>query len=331
VIVALPDHPFFPGTVMEPDPALLDELAGAYLERTPATSRAMTRFLFSDAPVELFDRIFASDDPASLPCGGYLWVFHLSGYFGGVWLRDELARSGHNEAIAGFSVTPSEDAFVEETDRAARALTAASGSAASLLAYAEASLYDAPNPEPAPPTPGLVDSFGYNQGYLLQIVEKPPEGLTTPPGLVVCPATAGEGPLTCTYATSRLRALGESTDVSSALARGDGPYGALAARVAPLQDAGVARGRTVWDGMLNVAGFTQEAYEQLLDISSAFLETVQATVLSTVRAVAERDELAGRRGAVANACMGVWLTSYLVGITDGRPGRALPRFADDQE
>ncbi len=93
----------------------------------------------------------------------------------------------------------------------------------------------------------------------------------------------------------------------------------------------MARGRTVWDGMLNVAGFTQEAYEQLLDISSAFLETVQATVLATVRAVAERDELAGRRGAVANACMGVWLTSYLVGITDGRPGRALPRFANDQE
>jgi hypothetical protein len=180
VKVELPDHPFFPGTIMERDPALLDELAGA-------SSHVMTRFLFGNAPAELFDRIFASDAPGTLPTGGYLWVFHLSGYFGGVWLRDELARSGHNEAIAGFSVTPSEEAFVQETDLAARALTAAAGGREEVLAYAEASLFDSEH--------GLVDTFGYNEGYLLQIVERPPEGLTTPPGLVVCPATAAEGPL----------------------------------------------------------------------------------------------------------------------------------------
>lgn len=313
--VELPDHPFFPGTIMQRDPALLDELAGA-------GSRVMTRFLFGDAPVELFERIFASDAPESLPTGGYLWVFHLSGYFGGVWLRDELARSGHNEAIAGFSITPSEDAFVEETDRAGRALAAAAAAAGDdeLLAYAEASLFDTER--------GLIDTFGYNEGYLLQIVERPPEGLTTPPGLVACPATAVDGPLTCTYGTTRLTALTTFADVSAALARGDGPYADLAARIVPLQDAGIARGRTVWDGMLNVAGFSQEAYEQLLNISCAFLETVQATVLATVRAVADGDALAGRRAAVANACMGVWLTSYLVGITDGRPGRTLPEFQE---
>ena len=312
--IELPDHPFFPNPVMQPDPALLDELADG-------SSPVMTRFLFGDAPVELFDRIFASDAPDALPTGGYLWVFHLSGYFGGVWLRDELARSGHNEAIAGFSVNPSEDAFVEETERAARALTAAAAGDDEVLAYAETSLFDAEH--------GLVDNFGYNEGYLLQIVEKPPDGLTTPPGLVVCPATAAAGPLTCTYGASRLTALGTFADVSDALARGDGPYADLATRIAPLQDAGIARGRTVWDGMLNVSGFAQEAYEQLLDISCAFLETVQATVLATVRAVAVGDTLAARRAAVANACMGVWLTSYLVGITDGRPGRALPQFTKE--
>lgn len=321
--VELPDHPFFPGTVMARDPALLDELAIAYAQCTPVAPLAMTRFLFGDAPIELFDRIFASDDPAALPVGGYLWVFHLSGYFGGVWLRDELARSGHNEAIAGFSVTPSEEAFTEETDRAARSLAAAAATRSELLSATEASLFD--------PEHGLVDTFGYNQGYLLQIVEAPPAGLATPADFVACPATAAAGPLTCTYATNRLRALAQFADTSARLARGEGAYGELAARVAPVQDAGVARGRTVWDGMLNVAGFSQEAYEQLLEISSAFLETVQATVLASARAVAEGDELAGRRAAVADACMGVWLTSYLVGITDGRPGRTLPEFSNGQE
>jgi hypothetical protein len=323
VKVALPEHPYFPGTVMQPDPGLLDGLADAYVRRTDEHARAMTRFLFGDAPVELFDRIFASDAPQSLPTGGALWVFHLSGYFGGVWLREELARSGHNEAIAGFSIIPSHEAFVEETDRAARALTAAAAGGDDVRAYAEASLFEAEH--------GLVDTFGYNEGYLLQIVERPPEGLTTPPGLVECPAVAADGPLTCGYGTSRLHALEGFAGVSTALARGDGAYADVAARVVPVQDAGVLRGRAVWDGMLNVAGFSQEAYEQLLDISCAFLETVQATVLSTVRAVAEGDELAGRRGAVANACLGVWLTSYLVGITDGRDGRTLPEFSSEQE
>jgi len=308
---------------MTREPDLLGELADEYAARTRPEPLLMTRFLFGDAPVALFDRIFAAREPAALPTGAYLWAFHLSGYFGGVWLRAELARSGHNEAIAGFSVLPSEEAFTDETDRAARALRAAAATPAEVFRYAESSLFDSEH--------GLVDTFGYNEGYLLQIVEAPPAGFATPHGLVECPATASDGPLTCTYATSRLCALTQLREISASLARGDGAYADLAARVAPVQDAGVARGRMVWDGMLNVSGFSQDAYEQLLDISSAFLETVQATALVTVRAVAERDELAGRRGAVADACMGVWLTSYLVGITDGRPGRTLPEFANEQE
>jgi hypothetical protein len=82
----------------------------------------------------------------------------------------------------------------------------------------------------------------------------------------------------------------------------------------------------VWDSFLNVQGFSQPAYEQLLDISSAFLETVQATALASVQAVAESDVPLGRQAATANACMGTWLASYTVGLIDGRPDRALPAF-----
>jgi hypothetical protein len=82
----------------------------------------------------------------------------------------------------------------------------------------------------------------------------------------------------------------------------------------------------VWDGQLDVQGFEQEPYEQLLDISSAFLETVQATALATVQAVAEGDATLGRQAAVANAMMSVWLRSYIVGLTDGRP-IGLPTFS----
>src|SRR5262249_3370788 len=101
---------------------------------------------------------------------------------------------------------------------------------------------------------------------------------------------------------------------------------ALNKKAVPIQEAAIARGRAVWDGQLDVQGFTQDAYVQLLDISSAFLETVQATALATVRAVAEPNDIVGRQAATANAMLTLWLRSYLVGLMDGHEVM-LPTFA----
>jgi hypothetical protein len=323
VKVELTDYPYFAGTMMTPDPALLEQLASEYDARSGDGEPVMTRFLFGDVPVVLFDRIFTADDPARLPLGSYLWLFHLSGYYGGLWLRGELLASGHNRMIENVNLPPTEEQFVAEVGDAQTILDRAAGD--DVLAYSEESLYDQPNPEnEQAPTRGLIDLFGYNEGYLLQIVEKPPAGLVTPAGLVVCPDPV-DGPLYCEYQTNRLGALRTFDPVARKLQAGSGAYGVLAAKIAPVQAPGVARGRTVWDGQLDVQGFEQAAYEQLLDISSAFLETVQATALATVQAVAEQDELVGRQAATANAMMAVWLRSYIVGLTDGR-AIALPTF-----
>jgi len=327
VVVTVPEYPFFPGTTMREDPKLLNSLARRYVAKQGDRRAVMTRFLFSSVPVTLFDRIYATRDPANmLPAGGYLWLFHLSGYFGGVWLRRELVRTGKNASLASYSKPQDEAAFTAEVAKADEALDAAKGPGPALLAYEKASLYDTPPVPPATmPERGLVDTFGYNEGYLLQIAEKPPVGLSTPAELVACPAVA-QRPLYCSYGTHRLKALPRFDPISEKLAAGKGAYADLATKIPPLQEAAIARGRGVWDGALNVQGFSQEAYEQLLDISSAFLETVQATVLATVKSAAEQAVPVGRQAATANACMGVWLSSYLVGITDGRPGRTLPEF-----
>ncbi len=284
----------------------------------------MTRFLFADVPVVLFDNIFTAPDPAQLPLGSYLWLYHLSGYYGGLWLRGELLKSGHNRMIENVNLPQNEEQFTAEVGDAKSVLDRAAGP--DVLAYNEESLYDQPNPEnEAAPIRGLVDVFGYNEGYMLQIAEKPPEGLVTPPDLVVCPVDPADGPLFCEYQTSRLAALRTFDPIAAKLKDGSGAYGDLAAKIAPIQEPGIARGRMVWDGQLDVQGFEQEAYEQLLDISSAFLETVQATALATVQAVAEHQELVGRQAATANAMMAVWLRSYIVGLTDGR-AIGLPTF-----
>jgi hypothetical protein len=327
VVVVVPEYPFFTGTTMQEDPKLLNALARKYVAKQGDREAVMTRFLFSSVPVTLFDRIYATKDPAStLPMGAYLWLFHLSGYFGGVWLRGELVRTGKNAGLSSYSKPQDKAAFTAEVAKADKALDAASGPAPALLEYEEASLFDTPPVPPATmPERGLVDTFGYNEGYLLQIAEKPPAGLSTPAGLVDCPV-ATERPLYCAYGTNRLQALRRFDPISQKLASGKGPYADLATKIPPLQEAAITRGRGVWDGALNVQGFSQEAYEQLLDISSAFLETVQATVLATVKSTAQGSVPVGRQAATANACMGIWLSSYLVGITDGRPDRTLPEF-----
>ena len=328
VIVVVPDYPFFPGTTMREAPGLLNSLARRYRNEQGRAKLQMTRFLFSFVPVTLFDRVYATTNPAEkLPIGAYLWLFHLSGYFGGVWLRGELVRTGKNAAIAGYSDPQDEAGFRAEVAKADAALASASGPPRGVLEYAEQSLFDQPPAAGSTqPERGLVDTFGYNEGYLLQIVDAPPAGLTPPPRFVECPADPAARPLYCAYRTSRLHALARFDPVSRALAAGTGGYRELSATIPPLQAAGVERGRQVWNGALNVQGFSQAAYEQLLDISSAFLETVQATALATVGAVADEKVPVARQAATANALLGVWLASYIVGITDGRVGRSIPEF-----
>lgn len=83
----------------------------------------------------------------------------------------------------------------------------------------------------------------------------------------------------------------------------------------------------MWSGGLSVQGFPPEQYALLLNVSSSFLEDVQATVLATVQAVAEQNAEIGRRAAIANSALGLWLASYVTGLTEGRKDPAAPRFA----
>jgi hypothetical protein len=124
-----------------------------------------------------------------------------------------------------------------------------------------------------------------------------------------------------------LEALGVFTDVQAAI-NADPPTAAadLVTELRPIQDAAVPRGTAVWSGGLSVQGFSQESYDQLLDTSSSFLETVQATALAVVSAVDDDDADLARRAATADAAMVVWLDAYFAGLLDGGGEIELPTF-----
>lgn len=321
VSVMLPNHPSWPGTVVVPDQALLDSLASEYVAEV-GSSAEMERFLYGTVPVVVFERIF--DDPTSADVPGMIWVMFLSGYFGGRWLRGEIAQAQPDAPLIGFSLPPSEQTFRAGEALAQAALTAAAGADDALLAYAEASLEDQPPSEGSTtPIRGLTDNFGYNQGYMLEILESPPEGLETPARYQI----SCERLLWCEYASPRLDAVQRFRPASERLADPDDPAAvALAARVAPFERESIPRGRMVWSSGLSVQGFPQKSYDQLLDVSSSFLETVQVTANAMVQAVLDGEVAAARAGAVANAAMTIWLRAYSMGLLDGSDPLEFPVF-----
>jgi hypothetical protein len=287
VTVRLTDYPMFETNVMAPDQDRLDDLAEAYTSASGGAEPEMERFLFGEVPLRAFDDIFSgADAPDSRIEGrtsGLLWLMHLSGYYGGRWLRGEIVRAQPEAMIGSFSLAPSKEGFDRTMGRALEAVEALGGSETALIDYARSSLFDKPaDSEAGEPVRGLVDSFGYNLGYMLEILAAPPEGLAADPRFDV----EASGLLGCTFASPRLAVLDDLDDIEQAVRSGAEPYKALHDELLPLQEAAVPRGRSVWSTGLSVQGFPQASYDQLLDVSSSFLETVQATALSMIHAAA---------------------------------------------
>ena len=200
-MIELPDHPWFPNDVMEADPAFLDQLV-------EGESGSVERLLFGRIPLRLFGDALTTD-PSTLPVAGSLWVMHLSGYFGGVWLRREIARALPDAPLLGVDITPDDVVFAELVGVQTAAVTAMRGDDAGAIAYASSQV------EPH------VDSYGYNHGYLVEILEAPPEGLTSPSGFFVAPGLldaryavdeiAGLAPLRDRFADAATRGASTST------------------------------------------------------------------------------------------------------------------------
>ena len=112
----LPEYPLYPTDSLRADEALLDRLARDYARSGAPSGRPdpgaldVGRFLFGFAPVHCFERIAAS--AASAPEGESLvWLMHVSGYFGGVWLRSEILRAQPDSPLVAGGQPPGQPAF----------------------------------------------------------------------------------------------------------------------------------------------------------------------------------------------------------------------------
>lgn len=321
VHVIIPDHPYWSNPVAVASPAALDELATAHVTTLDDADPQMERFLFGSVPITVFDEIFETVTPQRR--SELFWMLHLSGYFGGRWLRGQIAEAQPDALLVGFSEPPTEEAFDDTMRRAGMRLDTLDGGDASIVAAARAALFDSPATEAGgEPIRGLADSFGYNRGYMLEILASPPEGVAASPQYEV---SCG-GLFDCRYASPKLAVLPELAERQAELNSDDPSDPQLVSELLAIQEGAEPRGRGVWSGGLSVQGFSQESYDQLLDVSSSFLETVQAAALVNVGAVVDDDVVAARTGIVAEAAMIVWLDAYIAGLTNGEGEIELPTF-----
>lgn len=297
----LPDDPGLPGDVFRADPELLRALVADYELELDGASPEMATFLFGVAPTRIFERVF-SEAPKQLPGESYSWLLLLSGYYGGAWLRAKLRSAQPEGMLAKLGSPPTREALEGIASTARKGLGAALGSDADARAYVEAAL------------PELIAGFGYNQGYLLEILEHPPSSVAAPDGFLI-----PGGALWCGYGNPRLDALAGLYDVSTRLAHPPtARWRAVGEAVQGTQPSEVERGRLVWSTGLSVQGFSQASYDRLLEVSSSFLEIVQATALTAARACAADDVDCARTAAFANGCVAPWLGSYALGLMDNR-------------
>ncbi|MGF1939386.1 MAG: hypothetical protein RM347_034440 [Nostoc sp. ChiQUE02] len=316
----LPPYPFFDNlrAVMTENRDLLDRLVSAYARATPAASQNPIDFLSRYVPVYVFEQTLQPSEPGDPSLPTLLWLMHLAGYFGGVWLRDAFIRfpvPGSPNPRPGFP--PTANSFNAIVTRINAVLTAFNGNDAGAIAYAEGSLRGAQ-------LQGLTDSYGYNAGYLDQILtgSKPTNAMAPVGYFIYNPTLLFEG----TYAVEEIRPLDNwRRHAEQAASRPGSRYAEIVNVVGgtdsllAIQSAGVARGKATWQPQnvfLAIANYDQPMYDLLLVTSAYFLQCIQATGLAALAASAVGNADWARAAMRSNAMIVPYGGSYSVGLFD---------------
>ncbi len=308
--MVLPEYPYMDHSSIRVDPALLDRLAGRFLDQGGSRSDIST-FLFYYIPVWALDAIGKGGGSNLEELEGLLY---LSGFFGGVWLKGVL----HPEEP--FSGAPSLSSFKEDTENNIFSFLASftellndlarSGKPHALTQFAGDSL----NP--------LLFLYGYNLGYLQGILDNPPAGAVAPEGYLTC-----DHLLDCRTPLRGISLLEELLPLLRSLRDPpDSRWSRIARQVRKTVPSAMETGARIWSNHLSVEDMRPESYHVLLDLSAGFLLYSQVLVLSAMDAWGNGNPEMGRSTVGLNAGMAAWAGGYGIGLVSRYPGDHLPRL-----
>lgn len=263
-------------------------------------------FMFSWLPVQIFSRILFGDfNVKDLPSD--FGLLYWSGFNGGVWLNEIVhltKRLGIDWSWMIRSLNRPMLLFMD-TKIQSRLKLIAEGSAGQKQKAARKALKS------------LVMSYGYNRGYLLEILKPPRPGANIPENILVC----GEF-LDCQYGVADQAVLAPLLMVRAKLTSpSSAEWQKIAGTIRQKLPGSIKTGRRMWHRIMSGREFPPDSYPALLEISSQFLILNEAVMLAVCQAVADKDEPQLERALAADAVFGVSMGGYVAGLGKKNPAQ----------
>jgi hypothetical protein len=322
--VVIPSYPFWNTDVIAVDMSLIRKAAAEFCAEKGAEANA-PEFIMGYLPLWSADRLCGSDG-GQTAVAALLGNLYISGYFGGLWLRDALGGGEELQDMQGTLKGILEDAAADEADFSGsrpvfmiltsiarmKVNTAISGNDLATRIADRVSL-----------DPFLM-IYGYNWGYFMYILDNPPDGMVPPEGYdEVCPRF-----MDCDIPGVTLETMRTYKPVLNSLYAPETPRWVEVNSLMRLWGQGaVATGENVWGIIMANSTMSQPAtYELLLDLSGRFMMMAELSLLPAMKGYAEGDMAAGRCGLLQEAAMIIWAGSYFMGLGSDQPDGTFPEL-----
>lgn len=230
-----------------------------------------------------------------------------SGYFGGIWLRDNL-RADPAEPL---SATTSSGGVVS-----AIGLRMFSVLVGGLTGVGNVPLLSRPAAHASVPV--LLALYGYNKGYLDYILDNPPAGVPSMKDTLTC-----NGFLDCNSSLVDLEIANRYDGALIDLA--DPPtLRWLEMKVwTSALELTTGAGKFVWK-IIGAGGLSPTSYASLVDLSSAYLMISKAATLASMQGYANRDADLASSALLLQAGLWMWSGAYFSGLASTAPRGTIP-------
>ncbi len=264
------------------------------------------RFFFGDLATSSLDVLASrklSRDQVRVEMGNLA----VSGYFGGIWLRDNL-RAQPAEPISA--------------DTSSGGVISAIGLRMfSVLAGGLSGMSDVPllaRPVTHASVPVLLTLYGYNKGYLEYILDNPPAGVPSMKDTLTC-----NGFLACNSSLVDLEIANRYDGALVDLADPPTLRWAEMKVWTSLLAATTGAGEFVWK-IIGAGGFSPTSYAALVDLSSAYLMISKAATLASMQSYANRDPALAPAALLLQAGLWMWSGAYFSGLASNAPRGTIP-------
>ncbi len=289
--VILPDYPFWPNNAYVIDLELLEDLATAYCAAHPDDASAED-FFYGELALASFDWFYADEGQPKLEA--LMGDFYISGFFGGLWLKQALNPAKDERRVD----------FLRLTFQAMAGYTAAQIETSEQATDGEVCAAARRHVGPQ------VFIYAYNLGYLEEILAHPPAGSPSLADLLVCQ----DGQLLDCDSPEMDWAFLDRYDAAIAKLR-QPPTGAWQELAALTENAEVfvAQGHAVWQ-RISLEHLDPEGYRLLVRLSLNFLLASKVAALGHMTAWADTAPGDGRDSLLTDAGMITWAGSYFMGL-----------------